>query len=350
MSTPLGGRFYHVFTKKSTDHVIELHIPRGYKVLSGGVRAYGATGILSSFYDAERGRWFLQHDPIDDGASVLLQVVTLVDPDDWYDVTVSFVSLRNTVGPEEREKLVQLEECQYPARLFESKDEAGSAQAVWEKQRQRHRCRMSGRDTVTLHCPVVDGYTLTGGGFISGYPVLASSAETCEVWDQRELLTRSGESSFADSNGVPNKMMAFSAASTRSGVLCDSFPDPPHSSVSSTLLKNTRKDKGPTAWFVMASENLSLSCYAIGIRLRTARREEILRGMMSKTLLNRGKCDVPSEKTVAVKVHHQSGGNWAIELPPPHGIFFFSLWCVSNSQSNCVIGVLSVRRGVFTSF
>ncbi|EKF33272.1 hypothetical protein MOQ_002864 [Trypanosoma cruzi marinkellei] len=323
MSSPLGSHFYHVFTKKSTDHVIELNIPRGYKVLSGGIRAYGATGILSSFYDAERGRWFLQHDPIDDGASVLLQVVTLVDPEDRYDVAVSVASLRDVIGPEEREKLMQLDECQYPAHLLESKDEARSAQAVIEKQRQRCRCRMSGRDTVTLHCPVVDGYTLTGGGFISGYPVLASSADTCEEWDQRELLTRSGESSSVNSNGVPTKMTACATASTRSGVLCDSFPDPSHCSVSSNSLKNTRRNKSPTAWFVMAAENLLLSCYAIGIRLRTVPQEEILRGMKSTTLLNQSKCDASSETTVAVKVHHQSRGKWAIELPPPHGIFIF---------------------------
>ncbi|KAH9578782.1 hypothetical protein LSM04_004510 [Trypanosoma melophagium] len=343
MSTPLGGRFYHTLTRKSTARVFDLPIPEGHKVLSAGLRAYGATGILSSFYDVERNAWVVQHDPIDHNAAVLLQVVTLVDPDDLYDVVVSTVSLADGMTEEELDILTRRTEIHKLLRQDVSPQQMKgkhNEEELEELGKEKKYLRGNGPEVVSLICPTVDGYTLTGGGFSSGYPVLASYADVRESRSvNRFCLSLTHEPYRSHFLTVNPKH-----------VLCDAVLTERQSHYALSLLSEKVETLYESnAWSVMAAKNPSLRCYAIGLRLRMAvqciqiscdvsdiscrtfdssdnyfHSSHAVDGITTPSRNTNSTVADNNTCSNGVKVEHRSQGRWRIELEPPHGKFFFT--------------------------
>ncbi|ORC88292.1 uncharacterized protein TM35_000171640 [Trypanosoma theileri] len=328
MSTPLGGRFYHTLTKKSTARLFYLPIPEGHKVLSAGVRIYGATGILCSFYDVDRNAWVVQQDPIEDNAAVLLQVLTLVDPDDVYDVVVSMVSLTDHMTEEEVHILTQRTEMyrglieEVTQLELEGKYNKDKFEELREK---RKSLRESSLDVVSLICPTVDGYTLTGGGFSSGYPILASHADIPESHSVNRFCSSLTQESCSSDFFLVDPIHT----------VCDTRLNERQSHYAlSVLSEKVGKLRESHAWSVMAAENPSFTCYAIGLRLHPTPQSisfdtsdkndhsSHLRDGITPTSSNITKHSHANNN--GVKVEHRAKGRWSIELQPPHGRFYFT--------------------------
>ncbi|AYU81742.1 hypothetical protein conserved [Leishmania donovani] len=264
MSESYSGDYYHFVTQRSQAAEIVLPIPSFCKPLAASVRLFGEgkTGLLASFFDPEQHAWVVRQLPVHESwphqppPCLTVRVVTLVDPANLYELRVSLSSVLDGIDNDELCALQRRSQI-YGLLLEEHLDDKSGAAL---------RCAGAEgrlpqlREAVTLAAPVdvMDGFVLTGGGFLSDFPVLrdgpALPRSISTVYD--DILA--GD----DFCGPPMpaggaRFAGTDLAAETSGGRGSGSP------------MNSNELREYTAWSVTAAANAGLACISISLRRRS---------------------------------------------------------------------------------
>ncbi|KPI90774.1 hypothetical protein ABL78_0007 [Leptomonas seymouri] len=370
------GEYIHIVVRQSSAAEIVVPIPSFCKPLAASTRPYGGgeAGLLASYYDPEKHVWVVRQLPLHESwphrrpPLLIVRVVTLVDPTNLYEVRVTLTSVLDGI---ENDALYALQRrSQLYGLLAEEhlKDKSGAfLQTAGEQGLLPHLS-----EAVTLAAPleVMEGYVLTGGGFLSDFPVLREGPALPRCMDAVYDDVLAGEM-FC---GPPKPPVATRAEDAQS-----------EGAVGPSAAQEY------TAWAVTAAANAGLVCLSLGLRRRSPQEwahENALRdgsalGEMKSTPLRTNVAAAQPEQTdlsfsgsnaieavaplddptglvaswssgnagaplptpagssvsaprpllemlilrgeIKVKLARKEGEEWRISLPPPHGSFSFAM-------------------------
>ncbi|GET91525.1 hypothetical protein, conserved [Leishmania tarentolae] len=264
MSDGYSSEHYHLVTQRSQAAEIIVPIPTFCKPLAATVRPSGErkAGLLASFFDPEQHAWVVRRLPVHESCPhqsplcLIVRVITLVDPANLYELRVSLSSVLDDLDNDEFFSLQRRSQI-YRLLLEEHLEDKSGATL---------RCAAAeGRlpkltEAVTLAAPldVMDGFVLTGGGFLSDFPVLrdgpALPRSMGTVYD--DILAGS------DFCGPPMPVGAsrFTGKDSAAKTYVSTGRDSPGSS---------QDPLEYTAWSVTAAANGGLVCLSIGLRRRS---------------------------------------------------------------------------------
>eukprot|EP00796_Vickermania_ingenoplastis_P013237 gene13237-9083_t len=242
-----------IVTKKSTSRQICIRLEPDQAPLHAQVSAAGLTGVQTSLYDPATHSWVVVHTPVHPGAAVdvTVRLVILRDPQHQYDVHIAAAQLMDAASIE---SLVQLEKRSLVLQSLDVAHRPSHRTAA------RSFCPATGCVTVGCSLPHQGpGYQLCGGGFHSEYPVLA--AEPAEMPVDQDTIADSSPSTLSalallPANAPPSSLIGAGGTNKKTAPMRDS--------------KASRGAPPVTlnGWSVTATPHATLSCIAIGVRLK----------------------------------------------------------------------------------
>lgn len=261
-----------MITCESQEDVITVPIPAEGKPLSCSIstKAGAATGLLASFYDPEAHTWVVKHAPVDVGfVTVTVKVLTLMDPFNRYELYVAATSAERGADVDELFELRRRSFAYRTAR--ETRPEEGPhgpRRRAWPPvglERPKYP-----RDLVCLCAPLplLAGYVLVGGGFVSDYPV-HSTGPSMPIVTARFFDCAMGDDA-----------LFFAAVATEEGgpsadpmLLYDVLkPNDAKPAVRHGKVEPEPEELEYSAWSVTAAPNAALACFSIGLRSRDVQR------------------------------------------------------------------------------
>ncbi|KAG5495493.1 hypothetical protein GH5_03155 [Leishmania sp. Ghana 2012 LV757] len=266
MSVTSNAGHYHIVTQQSQAAEITLPIPSFCKPLTASVRTLGEgeTGILASFFDPEQHAWVVRQVPVHESwphhppPCLIVRVVTLVDPENLYELRVSLSTALDGIDNDELYAL-QRRSLLYGLLVEEHlADKSGATLRAAGSEGQLPQLR----EAVTLAAPVdvMDGFVLTGGGFISDFPVLRDGPALPRAMDTVYDDILDGD----DFCGPPMPIVGAHLAGTGSATTASV-------GANRGLPVDSNKMREYTAWSVTAAANAGLACISIGLRRRSPR-------------------------------------------------------------------------------
>lgn len=297
MSDSYSGDYYHFVTQRSQAAEIILPIPSFCKPLAASVRPFGEgkAGLLASFFDPEQHAWVVRQLPVHESwphqppPCLTVRVVTLVDPTNLYELRVCLSSVLDDIDNDELCALQRRSQI-YEFLLEEHlNDRSGAALRSAGAEGRLPQLR----EAVTLAAPldVMDGFVLTGGGFLSDFPVL-----------------RDGPALPRSMNTVYDDILAgddFCGPPMPAGGARFAGPDSAaKTSVGrgSDLPVNSNEPLEFTAWSVTAAANAGLVCISMGLRRRSP---------MERSRLQSG-----SQHIHSVSPHKSTGAGESLTISP----------------------------------
>jgi hypothetical protein len=240
---------FHIVTRQSQATEVVVPLPSFCKPLAASVRPYGGgeAGLLASYYDPEQHAWVVRQLPLHEAwphrppPMLVVRVVTLVDPTNLYELRVTLASVLDNV---DNDVLYALQRrSQLYGLLAEEHLADKSGVTLQHASLQGQLPHLS--EAVSLAAPleVMEGYVLTGGGFLSDFPVLREGP----------ALPRSMDAVYDD---------------LLSG---DAFCGPPLPAQTTGGESAVGAGVGQeyTAWSVTAAANAGLACFSLGLRRRS---------------------------------------------------------------------------------
>lgn len=264
MSESCSGDYYHFVTQRSQAAEITLPIPSFCKPLAASVQPFGEgkAGLLASFFDPEQHAWVVRQLPVQESwshqppPSLTVRVATLVDPANLYELRVSLSSVLDGV---DNDDLCALQRRSQIYGLVVEEHLADKSGAALRSAGAEGRLPQL-REAVTLAAPVdvMNGFVLTGGGFLSDFPVLrdgpALPRSMNTVYD--DILAGEDFCGPPMPAGGARFAGTDSAAHTSGGRGSDSPV-------------NSNEPREYTAWSVTAAANAGLACISMGLRRRS---------------------------------------------------------------------------------
>ncbi|KAK7199789.1 hypothetical protein NESM_000025800 [Novymonas esmeraldas] len=266
MADGYHGDAYHIVMRQSQAAETVLPIPSFCKPLAASVRSFGGgeAGVLASYFDPEQHAWVVRQLPVHEAwphqppPTLVIRVATVVDPTNLYEL---HVSLSSAVDEVENDELYAL---QRRSQLY------GLLAAEHLSDKSGHTLRAAAAEgqlpqlaeAVTLAAPldVMGGFVLTGGGFLSDFPVLRDGPALPRSMDAVYDDILAGDDfcgpplPTGDTGGV--RARAAGSASASGGA-------------SSASPVSASEALEYTAWSVTAAANAGLACQSIGLRRRS---------------------------------------------------------------------------------
>lgn len=252
MSENSECEYFHIVTRQSQAAEIVVHLPSFCKPLAASVRPYGSGegGLLASYYDPEQHAWIVRQLPLHESwphrppPLLVVRVVTLVDPANFYELRVALASVLDGI---DNDTLYALQRRSQLYTLLAEEHMADTSDATLQTAAAQGQLPHL-REAISLAAPleVMEGFVLTGGGFSSDFPVLREGP----------ALPRSMDSVYDD-------VLA-------GGAFCG--PPLPGSGASTSGGAARGEDGGVreyTAWSVTAAANAGLACFSLGLRRRS---------------------------------------------------------------------------------
>ena len=257
---------FHVVTRQSQASEIVVPLPSFCKPLAVSVRPYGGgeAGLLASYYDPEQHAWVVRQLPLHEAwphrppPLLVVRVVTLVDPTNLYELRVTMASVLDGI---ENDTLYALQRrSQLYGLLTEEHlaDKSGASLQAAATQGQLPHLS----EAVSLAAPldVMEGYVLTGGGFLSDFPILREGPALPRSMDAVYDNVLAGD----DFCGPP---MPAGAKASRAGAGGSHDADGFESATTATTGECSAPEY--TAWSVTAAANAGLACFSLGLRRRS---------------------------------------------------------------------------------
>ncbi|KPA84746.1 hypothetical protein ABB37_01240 [Leptomonas pyrrhocoris] len=254
MSMDDQRQHFHVVIRESQAVEVVVPLPFFCKPLAASIRPYGGgeAGLLASYYDPEQHAWVVRQLPLHESwphhppPLLVVRVVTLVDPTNLYELRVALASVLDGIANDD---LYALQRRSQLYGLFVEEhlaDKSGATLQAAAVQGQLPHLS----EAVSLAAPleVMEGFVLTGGGFLSDFPVLREGP----------ALPRCMDTVYDD-------------------VLAgDAFCGPPMPPAATGFDREAKEDVAGagaaqeyTAWSVTAAANAGLACFSLGLRRRS---------------------------------------------------------------------------------
>lgn len=241
--------YYHVVTRESQSRETVISLPSHCKPLGANIRLLGNgdCGLLASYYNPEKHEWVVEqmslheYSPRHPFATLLIRVATVIDPTHQYEVVVSMSSVLDGAAADVLFAL-QRRSQEYEALCQPRSAPWRDSAAFLAAKRNGALPALEEAVTLATPVPVMGGCVLTGGGFVSHYPVLRDGA----------ALSRSMASVYDDivaGEEFCGPPLPLCTAPGAGGDHCDDMTE-------------------YTAWSVTAAANAGLTCFSIGLRRR----------------------------------------------------------------------------------
>ncbi|KAG5470588.1 hypothetical protein LSCM1_01833 [Leishmania martiniquensis] len=266
MSALSTSDHYHIVAQQSQAAEIILPIPSSCKPLTASVRPLGEgkTGLLASFFDPEQHAWVVRQVPVHESwphqppPCLIVRVVTLVDPGNLYELRVSLSSALDGIDNDELYAL-QRRSLAYGLLIEEHlADKSGATLRAAGGEGQLPQLK----EAVTLAAPVdvMDGFVLTGGGFLSDFPILRDGPALPRSMDAVYDDILDGDDLCGPPMPVVGARLAGKGAATAASA-----------GASRGFSVSPNRPLEYTAWSVTAAANAGLACIAIALRRRSPR-------------------------------------------------------------------------------
>ncbi|AIO01080.1 hypothetical protein LPMP_321950 [Leishmania panamensis] len=256
--------YYRIVTRQSQAAEIIVPIPPFCKPLAASVRPFGEgkAGLLASFFDPEQHAWVVRQLPVHESwphtppPCLTVRVVTLVDPINLYELRVSLSSVLDGLSNDELcvlQRRTQLYELLVEEHLSDKSGATLRSAGVEGRLPQL-------KEAVTLAAPldVMDGFVLTGGGFLSDFPVLRDCPALPRSMDTVYDDILFGEHFCGPPMPAGSARLPGTDSAAQAKLGTGSFSP-----------GNSNEALEYTAWSVTAAANAGLACIAIGLRRRS---------------------------------------------------------------------------------
>lgn len=271
MTEEYKGDYFHIVTRQSQAAEIVVPIPSFCKPLAVSVRPYGGgeAGLLASYFDPDQHAWIVRQLPVNEAwphqppPCLTIRVMALVDPANLYELRLSLSSVLDGL---ENNALYALQRRSQLYELLAEEhlaDKSGATLRAAAADGQLPQVA----EAVTLAAPlqVMDGFVLTGGGFLSDFPVLRDGPAMPRSMDTVYDDILAGE----DFCGPPKPGPRAALSTTTVTVASASSPLSSSSNPGKGAADPASESREYTAWSVTAAANAGLACLSIGLRRRS---------------------------------------------------------------------------------